>query len=62
MNMCVHLLQYILYVLEESLTKQLENIASNMEKHKRIMSNLAERKNRLKYEDENISREIRGIN
>lgn len=60
--MCVYVLQYISYVSEESLIKQLQNIASNMEEHRRIMDNFTNKKNILKHEEENIGREIRSIN
>lgn len=53
---------YILYVSEESLVKQLQNVASNMEEHRRIMDNLTNKKNLLKHEDERIGYEIRGRN
>ncbi|XP_050458298.1 structural maintenance of chromosomes protein 5 [Cataglyphis hispanica] len=46
---------------EESLIKQLQNIASNMEEHRRIMDNFTNKKNILKHEEENIGHEIRAV-
>lgn len=53
---------YVLYVLEESLVKQLQNVANNMEGHRRIMDNFTNKKNLLKHEEEKIGYEIRGKN
>lgn len=53
---------YILYVSEESLVKQLQKIASNMEEHRRIMDNFTNKKNLLKHKEEKINYEIRGRN
>lgn len=41
--------------------KQLQDIATNMEKHRERINNLTNKNITLKHEDENISREIRGI-
>ncbi|XP_025994604.1 structural maintenance of chromosomes protein 5 [Solenopsis invicta] len=46
---------------EESLTQQLKNIAINMEEHRKKINNLTTKQISLKHEDENISREIRGV-
>ncbi|XP_072759051.1 structural maintenance of chromosomes protein 5 [Anoplolepis gracilipes] len=46
---------------EESLIQQLQNIASNVEEHRRIMDNLTNKKNILRHEEENFSREIRAV-
>jgi len=52
----------VLYVLEESLMKQLQNIADNMEEHRSIIKKLTNKNITLKHEEENISREMRGTN
>jgi len=40
---------------------QLKNIATNMEEHRKKINNFTNKNVTLKYEDENISREMRGI-
>lgn len=50
------------HVSEENLMKELQNIASNVEEHRRIIDNLTNKKNTLKYEEEHIGYEIRSIN
>jgi len=42
--------------------KQLRNIANNMEEHRSIVNKLTNKNITLKHEEENISREMRGIN
>lgn len=68
-NVCMYMYHYniynsiyVLYVLEESLIRQLQDIASNMEEHRRIMDNFTNKKNLLKHEEEKIGYEIRGRN
>ncbi|KAL6263333.1 hypothetical protein P5V15_006130 [Pogonomyrmex californicus] len=46
---------------EENLTEQLRNIAINMEEHKQRVHNLTNKNVTLKYEDENIDREMRAV-
>lgn len=48
-------------ISEESLTKQLKNIATNTEEHRKRINSLTDKNVTLKHEDENISREMRGI-
>ena len=51
----------MLYISEESLMEQMQNIASNIEEHRKGIKNLTNKIITLKHEDENISREMRGI-
>ncbi|XP_071557366.1 structural maintenance of chromosomes protein 5 [Temnothorax nylanderi] len=44
---------------EESLTMQLQNIATNMEEHRQKVNKLTNKRDTSKHEDDNISREIR---
>lgn len=46
---------------EESLTKQLKNMVSNLEEHRRKISNLTNKSTTLRHEDENINREMRAV-
>ncbi|XP_067207450.1 structural maintenance of chromosomes protein 5 [Linepithema humile] len=46
---------------EETLTKQLENTATNMEKHRKIINKLSAENISLKNEDENIDRKVRTL-
>ncbi|KAG5329555.1 SMC5 protein, partial [Acromyrmex charruanus] len=46
---------------EESLMEQMQNIASNIEEHRKGIKNLTNKIITLKHEDENISREMRAV-
>ncbi|RLU20141.1 hypothetical protein DMN91_006747 [Ooceraea biroi] len=46
---------------EESLMKQIQNIANNMEKHRSTINKLANKNITIKHEEENISRELRAL-
>lgn len=51
---------YIIYVLEESLTKLLQNMAVHIEEHRTTITKLTNENTTSKYEEENFGREIRG--
>ncbi|KYQ56942.1 Structural maintenance of chromosomes protein 5 [Trachymyrmex zeteki] len=46
---------------EASLMEQMQNIASNMEEHRKGIKNINNKNITLKHEDENISREMRAV-
>ncbi|XP_071634268.1 structural maintenance of chromosomes protein 5 [Temnothorax longispinosus] len=46
---------------EESLTTQLQNIATNMEEHRKKVNKLTNKRDTSKHEDDNISRDIRAV-
>lgn len=53
--MCVRVCVYS----EETLTKQLENTAADIEKHRKMINKLSNENTSLKNEEENIDRKIR---